>query len=94
MKIKGLFVAALLAFSVNALAEGHTFYTAEDVGDGMRTHFAEVDAVQGRILRKAELQNDISLANLKIAAFEVELAKAKLEKSVAEAAIQRLNNEK
>ena len=94
MNIKGLVVAAMMAFSVNALAEGRTSSTAEDVGEVMGRHFTEVDRVEFRIQRMAELQNDVALANLKIAAFQVELAKAELEKSIAEAAIQRLNNEK
>lgn len=93
MNIKGLVVAAMMAFSVNALAEGRTSYTAEDVGEVMGRHFTEVDRVEFRIQRMAELQNDVALANLKIAAFQVELAKAELEKTIAESALARLQEE-
>lgn len=91
--MKKLIIALALLCST-AQAADHTFYTSEQVGEGMKSHFSEVDNVERRIMRRAELQNDVSLANLKIAAFEVEVAKAKLEKSVAQAALERLTNEK
>lgn len=83
----------LLLFCTTAQAGEHEFYTAKQVGEGMKTHFSEVDDVKNRILRRAELQDTINVANLKIAAFEVELAKAKLEKAVADSAMRRLESE-
>ncbi|QXL90447.1 hypothetical protein [Salmonella phage NINP13076] len=62
-----------------------------DLGPDMLESYGNgVKDVEARILRKAQLRSDIATANLKIAAFEVEIAKEKLNKSLAEAALVQM----
>ncbi|QGZ16331.1 hypothetical protein Hena1_01810 [Erwinia phage Hena1] len=86
--MKKLIIALALLCST-AQGADHTFYNENDEYSSQNT----VRAVEARIMRHAELQNDVSIANLKIAAFEVEIAKVKLEKSIAEAGLARLEQE-
>uniref|UniRef100_A0AAU8GF50 Uncharacterized protein n=1 Tax=Salmonella phage vB_SEnST11_KE22 TaxID=3161173 RepID=A0AAU8GF50_9CAUD len=58
--------------------------------DMLESYGNGVKDVEARILRKAQLRSDIATANLKIAAFEVEIAKEKLNKSLAEAALVQM----
>uniref|UniRef100_A0AAU8GEW3 Uncharacterized protein n=1 Tax=Salmonella phage vB_SEnST11_KE23 TaxID=3161174 RepID=A0AAU8GEW3_9CAUD len=68
-------------------AEDNTVTKGQDM---LESYGNGVKDVEARILRKAQLRSDIATANLKIAAFEVEIAKEKLNKSLAEAALVQM----
>ena len=78
-------LASLFVTSVHAESDIVTkgLDMLESYGNGLKD-------VEARILRKAQLQSDIATANLKIAAFEVEISKEKLNKTLAEAALVQM----
>lgn len=87
--VAGLFLVAL---SFNTFAT--TFYT-EPVDSTFQEPRAlnAVQIVEQRVLRRSELENDILMSKMKIAAFQVEIAKEELNIATAKAANRKLDAE-
>ena len=84
---KLMFVFLTCLFVSFAHAETGNSLESVDMLESYANGYKEMKA---RVLRKAQLQSEIATANLKIAAFEVEIAKEKLNKTLAEAALVQM----
>ncbi|UKS71373.1 hypothetical protein VIK251_00023 [Klebsiella phage vB_KpnM_VIK251] len=89
--MKKIIFVTLFALSFVAQA---TTPIKEETPDMLRSYGKGLKSVEEQSARRMELQSKITLANLKIAAFELEIAKAKFDKAVAESSIDSMEKNK